>query len=655
MSTPDLFTRYDATELADLLLPASDWLPFPPASDREAWSRMQTDPLAARRASHLTGRAEGLCGINPGRNAMKPVDCEVWPALNAKTYLEYVRTGDRMNYEAPYFQRRLNFGVLAMAECLTGRGWFLDELINGLWMIGGEPTWCVPAHTRRLQADGQPDAFPDLSVPTVDLFASETAFALAEGLYLLREPLNARCPGVVPWVTRLIEERVVRPVEEFPDGFWWFDGRNNWTPWCCANVLNAAFYTIDDRPRLGRLLEKLLAALQRFYDKYSSDGGCDEGPMYWFASPGALALVLELLYSRSGGRLNFYDDPKIQAMGRYLPAVRLAANHFVNFADSKALRDTKRGLTYRFGKRLGNRPLQDLALLSASGWRKGGEPWPLLSLGHCAADLCHLLRDLWWLPVGESPSGAPLPLHTWFPDLQVAVLRASPDEHVGLTIAAKAGHNAENHNHNDIGQFLVLLDGEPAIVDAGIGNYTRLNFSDQRYTLWMTRGATHNLPVINGCEQTAGRDRAATDVVFQNAENAASFALDATAAYPQSAGVRSLIRRLEFDRTAHAGAGELLVTDRYGLTAAGGTLLLRLLSPREVGEIRPGVLRLTAEQGRALLLCFDPDLFTCRLCQRTPQEDPDLLMTWPGGLRIIELTLTAAAREGDYRLVFRPE
>lgn len=655
MSAQPLFLRHSAEELADLLLPLHAWKPFPQATDRPAWDALQQTPPMARKAAYLSGRAEGICGINTYRYLMKGVSGKIWPPLDAQTYMEFIRTGDRANYEGPYFQRRLNLGVLTMAECLEGEGRFLDEITNGLWAIGSEPTWSVPAHVRRQQAGGQPDAFPDLSVPTVDLFASETAFALAEAIYLLRDRLNAATPGVVPWIEWLIDERVVRAVENFSDDYWWFDGHNNWTPWCCANVLAAAFYTCDDRPRLGRLLVQLFTALQRFYDKYNNDGGCDEGPMYWFVSPGALALALELLHSRSGGKIDFYNDPKIQAMGRYLPAVRLAKNYFVNFADSKLLRDTKRGVTYRFGQRLNNRALQEVALLSARGWHPDGPANPPLGIGHCASDLCQILRELWWIPAEDTPSGAPLPLTTWFPDLQVAVLRSSPDENSGLTVAAKAGHNAENHNHNDVGQFIAMLDGEPAIVDAGIGSYTRLTFSDKRYTLWMTRGSTHNLPVINGVEQTAGKERAARAVCFHDDVQAPSLSLDASSVYPEEARVRAFTRNIQLDRGANAGSGALTVDDRYELDKAGGTLQLRLLTPRQVEELRPGVLRLRADAGRAMLLTFDANLFRLVLGSRTPQEDPDLLHTWPQGLTLIDLCATDIAPAGKYRLRFEPE
>ena len=38
----------------------------------------------------------------------------------------------------------------------------------------------------------------------------------------------------------------------------------------------------------------------------------------------------------------------------------------------------------------------------------------------------------------------------------------------GFYVAAQGGHNAESHNHNDVGNFIVFLNGKPVIVDVGV-------------------------------------------------------------------------------------------------------------------------------------------------------------------------------------------
>ena len=49
----------------------------------------------------------------------------------------------------------------------------------------------------------------------------------------------------------------------------------------------------------------------------------------------------------------------------------------------------------------------------------------------------------------------------WFNDIQVVTAR-----HKDLFFAAHGGHNAESHNHNDVGDFVYYAKGEPIIIDA---------------------------------------------------------------------------------------------------------------------------------------------------------------------------------------------
>ncbi len=93
--------------------------------------------------------------------------------------------------------------------------------------------------------------------------------------------------------------------------------------------------------------------------------------------------------------------------------------------------------------------------------------------------------------------------------------RSSEGSAEGLYLAAQGGHNAESHNHNDVGNFIVYADGEPAIIDVGVETYTAKTFSAQRYEIWTMQSAYHNLPTVNGVMQGAGRQFEARDVDVQ--------------------------------------------------------------------------------------------------------------------------------------------
>ena len=69
----------------------------------------------------------------------------------------------------------------------------------------------------------------------------------------------------------------------------------------------------------------------------------------------------------------------------------------------------------------------------------------------------------------------------------------------------KAGHNDVSHNQNDIGSFIVHVDGESLLTDPEAGLYTRQYFSAVRYENIFANSYGHSVPRIGGRLQPAGR------------------------------------------------------------------------------------------------------------------------------------------------------
>ena len=120
----------------------------------------------------------------------------------------------------------------------------------------------------------------------------------------------------------------------------------------------------------------------------------------------------------------------------------------------------------------------------------------------------------------------PLPRDTWLSEIQVMTARDKAGSADGFYVAAKGGHNLESHNHNDVGHFIVYIDGEPVIIDAGVGPYTGKTFSSQRYEIWTMQSAYHSLPTINGVMQSPGAEFAAREASCEAADGRTIFAID---------------------------------------------------------------------------------------------------------------------------------
>ena len=70
-----------------------------------------------------------------------------------------------------------------MAECLEYKGQFINDIINGFYVILEETSWCLPAHHGKQDGDPLPDTKENLA----DLFACQTAMILGEAYYLLKD------------------------------------------------------------------------------------------------------------------------------------------------------------------------------------------------------------------------------------------------------------------------------------------------------------------------------------------------------------------------------------------------------------------------------------------------------------------------------------
>ena len=119
----------------------------------------------------------------------------------------------------------------------------------------------------------------------------------------------------------------------------------------------------------------------------------------------------------------------------------------------------------------------------------------------------------------------------------------------GLFLAAKGGHNDENHNHNDVGSFIVYKNGKRMLIDPGTGMYTKAHFNgEERYTIWTHRSLYHNLPIINGGEQKCGRECAARDTKCTLTAQKASFSCDIAKAYKNKEEIKKWQRDIELCR-----------------------------------------------------------------------------------------------------------
>jgi heparinase II/III-like protein len=617
-----LARRFAESNAGESLLGSSKWHPFPRADERAPWESLPAD---ARDKVMALGE----------EYAAKDIPC-----LPATLYLEFRRVGNRSRFQDVWFERRAMLNGLALAECVEGKGRFLDPLANLAWAICEESSWTLPAHISRQKAGVD---LPDTTEPIVALFSAETASSLAWVVYLLEDQLNGVSPQISQRIRREIDQRVLTPYLQRDDFSWMgFTSNhrpNNWNPWINSNVLAATLLLEPDEARRLELVRKVLRSVDRFFVPHPSDGSCDEGPSYWGRAGASLFENLELLHNATQGRFDVYDDPVVQEMGRYIYRMHIAGEVFVCVGDCDVIANPPRDLVHQYGQRIGDPQMQDLAASGQVGaelWREPRGPWSIMRILPALFNLSKLrstevspplVRDVW---LGDT-------------DLQLMVARDKAGTTDGLFVAAWGGHNGQSHNHNDVGNFIVYQDGHPVLIDVGRPTYTRQTFSRDRYKIWAMQSAYHNLPTVNGQMQGVGTRYNAADVTYEANDSLAELKMNLAPAYPKSTGIQSWFRTVQLTR-----GNSVQITDDFALSAPSSDIAQHLMTPCDVEVLAEGRLRLSDKStGAHTLVGYTPpglhvDIETIEL------EDAKLAEMWGPRLRRISFRAAKPVKQAAW-------
>ncbi|MBQ8606008.1 MAG: heparinase II/III family protein [Clostridia bacterium] len=480
---------------------------FPKAMDREFWEKCK-NPEYIKEAEKYLGYS--------------------WPTIKATDYIELNKSGSRVAQEIPHFERRRAFVALVMGEVCEHQGRFIPEIVNGLFAISEETFWGLSAHVYYFEKG---ISLPPVDGEWIDLFAAETAATLANACYLLESELKEYCPEILKRVDYELERRIKKPYMTHIEWTWqgYFRKVNNWNPWILSNILNVFLFSETNASRRANAINKMLHEINAIYREYPDDGGCDEGPSYWMVSGASLFDFIDMLYRSTNGKINFFEDEKIRNIAEYILKAYIGNHYFVNFADGPVkIKIPSAYSVYMFGVRLGNEKLMSLAKeIMPSGEQEAPE----------IARNEKLRRTLYGM-IYEKDILAQKSLYIEesadiLPNTQVAFVRSGD-----FYLAAKGGHNKENHNHNDVGSFITFCENNPVLVDAGVGTYTKFTFSSRRYEIPAMQSAYHNLPLVNGVMQQDGIEFAADKFELSEKTVTVSFA----GAYPESAGVKTLCR-----------------------------------------------------------------------------------------------------------------
>lgn len=551
-----------------------------------------------------------------------------WASLPVTEFARFRKDGNRVGYETLVFERRRQLAALVMAEITERKGRFMPDIINGLEVMMEEPWWGIPAHY------GKP--VPLYGEQPVDLFNAESASLIAWAGKELKAELDSFSPELYKKIEREISHRIL--TKALGVKAWWKTAGMNWNPWICSNWLTCVMLYEKDAVLRQKAVTEIEGCMRAFIDSYPEDGGCDEGTGYWDRAAASLFECLDLMRQIKADSLADvtvldYRKDKVARMGAYIYKMYIANGYSVNFADAHENKSVVQlNVLWPFALYLDDPAMKGFAAWLAKDKSFWADPAALYAK---SGNFPTLGRELMLLrqvsALSEERPVEPL-AEAWLPDLQIAVMRGKDK-----FVAVKGGTNGESHNHNDVGSYIVYADGEPLLIDCGVGEYTSKTFSKERYTIWTMQSDYHNLPQVNGVSQRDGKQFHAE--VVKNSRH--SITLDIAKAYPEAADVKS------WQRTVTLKGTEVEVTEKYTLgtyKAPSRLMLMTTVMPdvSKAGTVRLGKNTITYDAARLSVTVED----------KSALLDPLLTGLWGNRLYriVMELRGKATAGKVTYRI-----
>ncbi|HEU5223997.1 MAG TPA: heparinase II/III family protein [Candidatus Lumbricidophila sp.] len=535
-----LAEAFVSVDIAASLIDAEQALPVPVASDRAAWASIADAHATVDRIMTRVAAEREM----------------PWPQPLASDAARCHRDGDRSNWEDAAFARQARLSRAVVAAAITLDDADLDEVANGITLVCEQSTWCWPAHDEAHAKYGS--VVPVIDDPVIDLGVGEMVAQLAWADHVLGAQLDDRYPGLRRRIRYEAKRRVFDPFLERRD--WWWIGHerrpSNWNAWIHSNLIVAAARLLDgagEAALRAQVIATAVEGMDRYLAVLPADGAIDEGYDYWWQGACRALEGLAVLAHVTAGAANAFgaDIPAVRNVIAFPHRMQLGGDWFVNVADAMAKSKIERSWAapYDFARRVGDTD----AMRFAASHRVPSEPVATEQVG--LGRLLVALADREWAAAAASDS--PLPVEVWLPSVGLAVVRERAGSEAGLAIAVKGGHNAEHHNHNDVGSFIVASDGVPFIVDAGRTTYTAQTFGPNRYDIWSMQSSWHSVPEVRGVAQSAGERFAARDAHPVDG----GLSLDLADAY-RMPGLHSWRRTVRLDRAAPA---RVVIDDAWDL------------------------------------------------------------------------------------------
>lgn len=468
------------------------------------------------------------------------------PAMTEEIYSLYKTTGKRTKQYSDVRSDRYNrVAQYTLAECIENKGRFIPPLEAAISEICSERTWIYNFHDT-----------PDLDDwhgkrMSVDLGAVVPAHDMAAAMVLLGDRLSAKTRQLI---TDECRRRILQPyhhaIENAGDsGMWWINAHMNWNAVCHFGIVGTALGIEQDRHKRAFFLASAEKFAGNYLSGFGTDGYCNEGLGYWNYGFSNYIGLAELIWQESKGKVNLFDLPNARAAAMYPAHIEIMNGLAPSFADCT----------------LNTPPMPRLAAFVNRRYRLGLPQFAMDDMTTAGGSLATALMYSSPNSATASPpakEAAGYEIRSYFDLGGVLVSRPALNSTCRIGVALKGGHNAEAHNHNDLGTFVIAMGKELPILDPGGEVYTSRTFGKDRYQSNLLNSFGHPVPIVAGQLQRAGREAQAKILKADFTDAVDTFSMDISSAYivPE---LKKLTRTFTYDRT---GQGSLTVVDEVAFS-----------------------------------------------------------------------------------------
>lgn len=508
---------------------------------KEVVAMLQTKPIGVGRPVSDRVAWEKLAGLDSFKKMVRDAESlskEPIPEQPDELFLDYSKTGNRVRWEAVARKRRGRLRVFALAECLENQGRFVKPLEDAIEAVCQERTWVMPAHDRNLEN------FHGKSV-NIDLVSSAIGWELATIDYLLADKLSAKTRKMI---RDNVRKRVLDPFLAMIRGKrekdWWLTTTNNWNAVCLAGVVGTSLAIVESREERAEFIRAGIEYSKNYLKGFGADGYCSEGLAYWNYGFGSYVALAETVMQVTGGKIDMFRGKEVGRPAAFGEGIEIMNGVYPAFADCNVDVQPDVKIMAYLNRKYG-------LGLSGAGNETVSAQGPLSQI------LLHGFPNSASGMKTTLPKRSAAELRTWFDSSGILICRPGKNTACRMGVALKGGHNAEHHNHNDVGSFVVVVGKSPVLLDPGSEVYTGRTFSDKRYDSKVLNSFGHPVPVVAGKLQQAGREAYADVIRTEFTEESDTLVIDIKSAYPVKE-LKKLVRTFIYSRS---GKGSLTVID----------------------------------------------------------------------------------------------